>query len=415
MGDTGGGRDFRKSLSLIVAGGAALRIARLLITKWNRGLLLNDSLYYSAQARQLAHGVWFHEVFTNQPGAEHGPLTSTLMAVVSWGGDPINRQRMVTVAAGIATVAVVGLVARRIGGDRVGLIAAALAAVYPNLWVNDGLVMSESISCLLVAVSILTVLRWIDAPNDRRALLCGAIVGLGALARSEVVLLAPLVAGLMIVVGRRTSRRFVRQAGAVLVATVVVIAPWMIFNAARFDRPVLLTTNEGPLWLGANCDEAYYGPALGGWSLFCVVNAHVGENGEDPSVRSAQQRRLGIDYARHHLTRLPVVMAARVGRTLDLYDVSGLVHGDVGEERERVVTWAGVVSFWLLAPLAAIGWWGLRRLYRAVLLLPVLVVVVTTIVFYGGHRIRASAEPAIVILAACALDQWWRRLEGATD
>ncbi|MEA3185887.1 MAG: hypothetical protein QOJ74_2364 [Ilumatobacteraceae bacterium] len=415
MGDTGAGRDFRRTLAMVVAAGAILRVARLLITKWNRGLLLNDSLYYSAQAHQLAHGVWFREVFTDQPGAEHGPLTSTLMALVSWGGDPVNRQRLVTVAFGVATIAIVGQIGRRIGGDRVGIIAAALAAVYPNLWINDGLVMSESVSGLLVALSMLVVLRWIDAPGVRRAAVCGAVVGLAGLARSELILLAPLVAALMVVVGRRTSRRFARQAGVVLAAAAVVIAPWMTFNAVRFDRPVLLTTNEGPLWLGANCDESYYGPALGGWSLFCVVNAHIGENGEDPSVRSAQQRRLGIDYARHHLTRLPEVVVARVGRTLDLYDVTGLVHGDVGEERERVATWAGIVSFWILAPLAALGFRRLRRLHRAVLSLPILVVALTTVVFYGGHRIRSSAEPAIVILAAYALERWSRRLERATE
>jgi 4-amino-4-deoxy-L-arabinose transferase-like glycosyltransferase len=252
-------------------------------------------------------------------------------------------------------------------------------------------------------------LQWIDSPNYGRATICGATIGLAALARSEGILLAPLVAVLIVVIGRRTAQRFVKQAAVVLAVTAAVIAPWMIFNAVRFDRPVLLTTNEGPLWLGANCDEAFYGPALGGWSLFCVVNAHIGENGEDPSVRSAAQRRLGADYAGRHLTRLPVVVLARVGRTLDLYDVGGLVHGDVGEERERLATWAGVGSFWILAPLAVIGAVRLRRLHRAVLLLPILVVAVTTVVFYGGHRIRASAEPAIVILAACALEQWWSR------
>ena len=121
------------------------------------------------QARQLAHGVFFREVFADLPGAEHGPLTSSLMAFVSWGSDPFNRQRMVTVACGTATVAVIGLVARRIGGDRVGLIAAALAAVYPNLWINDGLVMSESVSCLLIALIMLALLRWAAAPSWRRA------------------------------------------------------------------------------------------------------------------------------------------------------------------------------------------------------------------------------------------------------
>jgi ABC-type uncharacterized transport system permease subunit len=81
------------------------------------------------------------------------------------------------------------------------------------------------------------------------------------------------------------------------------------------------------------------------------------------------------------------------------------VHGDVGEERERLATWAGVVSFWIIAPIAVIGALRLRRLHLAVLLLPFAVVAATTVVFYGGHRIRASAEPVIVVLAACALDR----------
>ena len=187
--------------------GAVLRIVRFVVSKWNHPLLLNDSLYYSAQARQLAHGVWFHEVFSGQPGAEHGPLTSTLMGFVSWGNDPFNRQRMVTVACGIATVAVIGLVGRRVGGNRVGLIAAAVAAVYPNLWINDGLVMSESVSCLMVALALWALLTWTYRPQLRAAALIGLTIGLGALARSELVLFIPAAAVVMWVIARRAGAR----------------------------------------------------------------------------------------------------------------------------------------------------------------------------------------------------------------
>jgi hypothetical protein len=110
-----------------------------------------------------------------------------------------------------------------------------------------------------------------------------------------------------------------------------------------------------------------------------------------------------------------VVVAARAGRTLDLYDVRGLVHGDVGEERERLATWAGVVSFWMIAPIAVIGALRMRRLYLAVLLLPVVVVAVTTVVFYGGHRIRASAEPVLVVLAAGVFGTWSGRTERVVE
>jgi asparagine N-glycosylation enzyme membrane subunit Stt3 len=83
-----------------------------------------------------------------------------------------------------------------------------------------------------------------------------------------------------------------------------------------------------------------------------------------------------------------------------------MVRGDVGEERERWAAWAGIISFWLLAPLAVVGARFTRRRDRTILLIPVMIALVTTVVIYGGHRIRAAAEPAIVILAAVAIDRW---------
>ncbi|HEY0519597.1 MAG TPA: glycosyltransferase family 39 protein, partial [Ilumatobacteraceae bacterium] len=249
-------RHFRVRLTAIVVLGAVVRIVRLAASKWGHRLLLNDSLYYSAQAQQLAHGLWFREVFTDQPGAEHGPLTSTLMSVVSWGNAPFDRQRLVTVVCGIATVAIVGLVARRVAGDRAGLIAASIAAVYPNLWVSDGLVMSESVSCLLIALAMLATLVWADRPTRRAAVLVGVSVGLGTLARSEVILFLPAAAIVMWIVGRRNGVD--RHWTHVVTATAVIVAlllPWMLFNFVRFEKPVLLTTNEGGALLGANCDD----------------------------------------------------------------------------------------------------------------------------------------------------------------
>ena len=351
MGDTEGGRDFGVRLTIIVAFGALLRIVRFAVTKWDRALMLNDSLYYSLQAHQLAHGVWFRELFTDQPGAEHGPLTSTLMAGVSWGSDPVNRQRMITLACGTATVAIIGLIGRRVGGHRVGLTAAAIAAVYPNLWINDGLVMSESVSCLMISLALWALLTWVWRPRLLTAALTGVAIGLGMLARSEVVLFVPAAAAVMWRVGRRSGVRSSKHIATTTGVAIALILPWMTFNFARFERPVLLTTNEGPALLGANCDETYYGPAQGGWSLFCVVNDPGTQTDEDTSERSARQRREAVSYVRHHLARVPLVVVQRLGRSLDVFALDNLVHADVGEERERLASWAGIVSFWVLAPI----------------------------------------------------------------
>jgi hypothetical protein len=128
--------------------------------------------------------------------------------------------------------------------------------------------------------------------------------------------------------------------------------------------------------------------------------------GEDTSDLSVRYRREAVAYARAHESRLPVVAVARVARSVDLYGLHDLVHAEVGEERARWEAWAGIVSWWLLAPIAAIGWWKQRRTLGWVLAVPAITVVVTAVAFYGSDRLRISLEPVVVICAAMALAQF---------
>ena len=92
---------------------------------------------------------------------------------------------------GAASVAVGGLAGRRVAGPRVGLIAAALLAVYPNVWRFDAMVLSESLVILVVNVTILLAYRYWDRPGTGRLVAVGASIAVCALARSELLLLVP--------------------------------------------------------------------------------------------------------------------------------------------------------------------------------------------------------------------------------
>ena len=93
------------------------RLGYLFVVKIDDQLLLNDSLYYSIQAGRNSEGDWFREALTPLPGAEHGPLTSLYLTPWSLGaGDNVAWQRFATTLLGIATVAVIGLVGRRLAG-----------------------------------------------------------------------------------------------------------------------------------------------------------------------------------------------------------------------------------------------------------------------------------------------------------
>lgn len=389
------------ALAVIAVVGAAVRITRLVIA-WDRPLSLNDSLYYSAQARALADGRGFVDPFRSGPGAEHGPVTTVVMALVSWVDEPVPWQRAVTVPFGIATVVLVALAARRVAGDRAGLVAGSIAAVYPNLWLADGIVMSESISIAVVA-ALLLVLSGRDHWSTGRVVAAGVLIGVGALTRSELVVLAPLVAW---IAARRGQGRRTVAAGAVLISTGLVVAPWAAFNLGRFERPVLLTTNEGMLVLGTNSPDTYGGPNIGGWSLESVLREleqRPDVASADGSVRSAHLRAEGLAFAGEHWHRIPLVVAARIGRLVDLVGIEAQLIQDEGEERARPAVWAGIVVFWAMLPLSVVG---ARRLWRrsrpdlAVAIGPVVVALVTAAAFYGTHRLRSTAEPSLVVLSA---------------
>ena len=96
------------------------------------------------------------------------------------------------VLVGTATVAIIGLVGRRVGGNRVGIVAGLIALANPNLWINDSLTMSESLAALFVALLVWSGLALADEPNLRRSIVTGLTLGVTLLARSELGWFIPL-------------------------------------------------------------------------------------------------------------------------------------------------------------------------------------------------------------------------------
>jgi hypothetical protein len=87
------------------------------------------------------------------------------------------------------------------------------------------------------------------------------------------------------------------------------------------------------------------------------------------------------------------------------------------EGRDLWVTYSGVWTFWGLAPLAAAGAVSLRRARVPVtpLLVPLATVALVVMVTFGTSRYRASAEPALCLLAAAGVDallRAWRAGHG---
>ena len=90
---------------------------------------------------------------------------------------------------------------------RTGLIAAAIAALYPNMWVPDGSLMAETVAIFTTALALYWAYRYWHEPSWQKLAIVGIAAGAGALSRSELVLIVPLmVVPLAVLVPGRRAR-----------------------------------------------------------------------------------------------------------------------------------------------------------------------------------------------------------------
>lgn len=386
------GARFARWLAAIAAAGLAVRLIYVLaLTPHLRGL--GDATHYHELANVLGDGRGFVDPGNGTPTALHPPLFPLLLALPSaLGLDTYTAHRVVVTLIGTATIVAAGLVARHVAGERAGLIAAALAAVSPVLISSDGAVMSETLLGLLVMLCALAGYRLAERPSLGRGALLGLLIGLAALTRGEAILLVPLLA--LPLALRRPA-----VLGAAVAACLIALAPWTIRNLTTFDKPVLISTNEGNLIAGANCPSTYRGRDIGSWDLRCVPGGPI----EDESVAAARFRRAGLDYAGDHAGRIPLVVLARLARTFEL--LQPIRQAQNAEGRAAGLEIAGAVTFFLLLPL---GIWGgillrRRRVPLSPLLAPFALAVAATVVGYGVPRFRLPADVALIVLSAVAL------------
>jgi 4-amino-4-deoxy-L-arabinose transferase-like glycosyltransferase len=408
-------RRFTIALGVIVAGAFIVRIVYVLVDLRHEPLG-GDSLYYSLQGHDLAHGRWFIEPFlfrfehVTEPSAFHPPLFSLYLGLVSrLGVDSFLGHRISACVVGAGAVAVIALVARRLAGDRAGLVAAAIAAVYPFLWINDAVVLSESMLALTTAAMLLAAYAFWHAPSPWRAAGLGASISLVALTRAEGVLLFALLAvPVAIIVPGLDARRRVERLGALAVAAIMILGPWVGYNLARFEEPAFLSTGSGVTLADTSCDDVYSGPFIGWWSYVCIPDRFS----NDEAVNDRENREVAFRYVRNHKSELPKVAAARIGRMWGVFRPFQTVYLDArGENANR----AGFITSFVLIPLAVVGLVCLRRRRQPILPMLALaaMVTITAMIFYGALRFRVPADVAIVVCAAVAVDAAWSRLQPA--
>ncbi len=411
------GRRYWRWLAVALLLAACLQLGQV---QRRADLIAYDGPKYVNDAHLLADGegfvgadAWFFSRVRRE-SAIHPPanaLWMSLASVADWRST-VAAQRW-QVPLGVAAVLATALAARQVAGDRASLIAGGLAAVHPAVWSYPALVMAETPAQAYTAAALAAMLRWWRAPSVLWAAVIGGSCALAALARSENLVLLPLLAAPM-VVHPAVRGRWLPHLGAAALWATVLVAPWIGFNLMRFQEPVLIASGVDVAMAGASCSNAFEGDYLGYWSPFCrpfnEVQLHPDGTPMDESEEGVLMREATVSGIRDNSDRMPVVVLARIARTLSIWSPVALAEFEETEHREApVLLLSNLLFLGMLVPAVA----GARQLRRAGWTLapaiaPLVAAVLGAAVTHGTTRYRAGFDLAVVVLAAVALDAWLR-------
>jgi len=299
----------------------------------------SDAYMYERLAANLYHdGEYGLRVSTNPydfaPGA---PLFAAAIYNLIGAESPVAA-RLGLAVAGTIGVLVVYLIARRLGGARAGVVAAAVAAVYPATLYYTGLLAGEPLAMLTVPAAVLAFLWARDPGRSPWAwAVPGALLGVTALLRPEYVALTALLALLAAAVTVRRSGVWRAAAAGGLLASsfAVVVAPWAVHASGELGRFVPVSTGGGK--------ALFIGTYLPGDGLHDGVKQHLLHRirGGDP-IPLDRLRRIPmnplLDRVADRYPDLPRDEAlGRIGR-------DNLVHWATGEPRAFAQMLAGKIA-----------------------------------------------------------------------
>lgn len=233
---------------------------------------VEDQISYDMLARQLLAGQgftvpvnWWPVTQAGEPTAHWSYLYTLYLAAVYavFGAQPLIARLLQAVIAGVLLPWLTWRVSRRVFGDRVGLVAAGISAVYVYFFYYAGALMTETFYIITILWTLDCALRLADAgpaslQRWRPWLELGLAMGAAILLRQLFMLVVPVILLWLWWLALRNDRRLalsralLARFAAAGVVTILLILPWTIRNYQAFGRLVPLNTNSGYAFFWGN-------------------------------------------------------------------------------------------------------------------------------------------------------------------
>ncbi len=366
-------------------------------------LIAGDAEGYWQLAQRIAAGKDFS--FADPPRRVHrmpGFPAVLALSMKLFGESPLAARCLLAVI-GTAACGAVYLLGRQLFDERVGLIACGLTAISPVMTGFSVLLLSETVFALTLTLSLWCAAKWL--PVESRCpvtwvILTGVSIALATYMRPSWLLAGPMLAVLVVCLGKPRSRACL-QAAVMLLALFGALLPWAWRNHAVCGHWVFTTLWSGPsLYDGLNPD------------------ANGDSNMEFFDRDNLMAKMTEWDVDQHYKAEAWRYAAKNPGHAIELTFRKLWRYWKPWPSAEQ---FGGVlpallvfVFFVPVCVLAVHGWWLARKRPWAWLLTlgPILYFAAIHAVFVGSLRYRLPAEYPLCVLAAVGLSDFVVRRRG---
>jgi 4-amino-4-deoxy-L-arabinose transferase-like glycosyltransferase len=410
-------------VAVVVAVALALRVAAVLLVEVDpRARWSFDMSWYDGVAKRLVAG-WGYVGFDWAPTAHWPPGYPLLLAGVYWlFGPSLLAAKLANALLASAAVFLTYRIGCELGRPRVGLVAAAVLALFPGDVLFSPPILSEALFGALFCAVLWAFLRLSNRGDGRATtwLGFGLLLGAATLVRGTALVLLPIFTLTWLARGA-SLRRAIGHTLAVAVGLAVVLAPWTARNYLRLGYPIVVGTNGiNALWVGQ--------------SAIATAEQVVPPNpaGRPPSGIELRNPEFEVDTARARTREALAWMIGSPGRVVAMAPAKAyLMYKDdrgaypwvesglqrlLRPERRRWLD-AAVDGYWLaVLALALVGTRHFLTRERGAVLLPITVAWFTlmhAVLFFGSARFHHPLLPVLSLLVAAELLAWTGRARAA--
>lgn len=372
--------------------------------------LHGDAASYDRIAQNLVNGFGFSEYAPRRTSFWPPLYPYFLSLIYSTAGYHLTVSRLVQALLSSMVPVCLYLVGKKLYGERVALLTGIGLTLYPYLIYFAAWLIAESFFMTLFASALWVSSCLINSrvPTStiiwRRIILLGLLLGLSILAKPTTLFFAPFWA-LWLFAAPQNTNLWQRVGSVILLTacTLLVVLPWSLRNYQVHHHFVLLSTNGGYTFLGANNPNAWGGHD----EHYPIRNFRLNEAEMEERYYAEALAWIGSNPT--DFIRLLVPKYQRLFSPLSVasfkedYKIPGAPLVYLLYYTYLLLALAGFV-------ISLKRWREIGFLYA-----PIIGVFVSTGLFYGDTRYTIPMVPSLVFFTALALDRCWLRIRAKTS